>query len=67
HHTMLKQSVIKEFNDGELNERYSAELASLSKMKMNHAISPLENPLIIRITRKNVARLATEITKRKNK
>ncbi|MFN4813659.1 MAG: 50S ribosomal protein L29 [Bacteroidota bacterium] len=64
---MLKQSVIKEFNDGELNERYSAELASLSKMKMNHAISPLENPLIIRITRKNVARLATEITKRKNK
>jgi large subunit ribosomal protein L29 len=64
---MLKQSVIKEFNDGELNERYTAELASLSKMKMNHAISPLENPLIIRITRKNVARLATEITKRKNK
>jgi large subunit ribosomal protein L29 len=64
---MLKQSVIKEFNDGELNERYSAELASLSKMKMNHAISPLENPLIIRTTRKNVARLATEITKRKNK
>ncbi|MFN7690809.1 MAG: 50S ribosomal protein L29 [Bacteroidota bacterium] len=64
---MLKQSVIKEFNDGELNERYTAELASLSKMKMNHAISPLENPLIIRTTRKNVARLATEITKRKNK
>lgn len=64
---MLKQSVIKEFNDGELNERYTAELASLSKMKMNHAISPLENPLIIRTIRKNVARLATEITKRKNK
>jgi large subunit ribosomal protein L29 len=64
---MLKQSVIKEFNDSELNERYTAELASLSKMKMNHAISPLENPLIIRTTRKNVARLATEITKRKNK
>ena len=64
---MLKQSVIKEFNDSELNERYTAELASLSKMKMNHAISPLENPLIIKTTRKNVARLATEITKRKNK
>ena len=64
---MLKQSVIKEFNDGELNERYSAEAASLSKMSMNHAISPLENPLIIRTTRRNVARLATEINKRKNK
>jgi hypothetical protein len=34
---MLKQTVIKEFNDGELNERYAAETASLSKMKMNHA------------------------------
>ena len=39
---MLKQSVIKEFNDGELNERFSAESASLAKMQMNHAISPLE-------------------------
>ena len=64
---MLKQTVIKEFNDGELNERYAAETASFSKMKMNHAISPLENPLVIRSTRKNVARLATEINKRKNK
>jgi large subunit ribosomal protein L29 len=64
---MLKQTVIKEFNDGELNERYVAETASLSKLKMNHAISPLENPLIIRSTRRNVARLATEINKRKNK
>jgi large subunit ribosomal protein L29 len=64
---MLKQSVIKEFNDGELNERFAVETASLSKMNMNHAISPLENPLIIRTTRRNVARLATEINKRKNK
>ncbi|HRG58291.1 MAG TPA: 50S ribosomal protein L29 [Bacteroidia bacterium] len=64
---MLKQSVIKEFSDGELNERFSVESASLSKMQMNHAISPLENPLIIRTTRRNVARLATEINKRKNK
>lgn len=64
---MLKQTVIKEFNDGELNERFTAEAATLSKMKMNHAISPLENPLIIRTTRRNVARLAAEINKRKNK
>lgn len=64
---MLKQSVIKEFNDGELNERYAAESTTLSKLKMNHAISPLENPLIIRTTRRNVARLTTEINKRKNK
>jgi large subunit ribosomal protein L29 len=64
---MLKQSVIKEFNDGELNERYAAEFTTLSKLNMNHAISPLENPLIIRTTRRNVARLVTEINNRKNK
>jgi large subunit ribosomal protein L29 len=31
---------------------------------MAHAISPIENPLQIRIVRRTVARLATELTKR---
>jgi ribosomal protein L29 len=31
---------------------------------MQHAISPLENPLVIREKRKVVARLMTELTKR---
>ncbi|MBO6533028.1 MAG: 50S ribosomal protein L29, partial [Muricauda sp.] len=32
--------------------------------KMAHAVTPLENPLQIRKTRRTVARLATELTKR---
>jgi len=62
---MLKQDVIKEFSDNELTDRLSAEKANLIKIKMNHAVSPLENPLQIRSTRKNIARLATELNKRK--
>jgi len=62
---MLKQDVIKEFTDNELADRLSAEKANLVKIKMNHAVSPLENPLHIRSTRKNIARLATELNKRK--
>ncbi len=64
---MLKQSVINELKDSDLNERYLIEKSTLSKMKMNHTVSPLENPLSIRTTRRNVSRLATEINKRKNK
>jgi len=33
-------------------------------MKMNHAISPLENPLEIRNTRRTIARLKTELRRR---
>jgi large subunit ribosomal protein L29 len=33
-------------------------------MKMNHAISPIENPMKIRVTRRGVAMLHTELTKR---
>ncbi|MCC6253238.1 MAG: 50S ribosomal protein L29 [Bacteroidia bacterium] len=63
---MLKQSTIKQFSNEELNERLSVEIAALSKMKINHAISPLENPLSIKVTRRDIARLKTEINNRKN-
>ena len=34
------------------------------QMQMNHAVTPLENPMLIRKTRRTVARLATELSKR---
>ncbi|MGV2482080.1 UNVERIFIED_CONTAM: 50S ribosomal protein L29, partial [Salmonella enterica subsp. enterica serovar Weltevreden] len=34
--------------------------------RLNHATSPIENPIKIRDSRKTVARLATELTKRNN-
>ncbi|OKZ16105.1 MAG: 50S ribosomal protein L29 [Butyricimonas synergistica] len=45
-------------------EKIETEKAALTKMKMNHAVSPLENPMLIRTTRRNIARLMTELRKR---
>jgi large subunit ribosomal protein L29 len=48
----------------EIKARVEAESSSLDKLKMNHAVSPLESPLVIRSTRRTVARLKTELNKR---
>jgi large subunit ribosomal protein L29 len=40
---------------------------AFSDLKMSHAVSPLENPVQLRNLRRNIARLATETTKRNNK
>jgi large subunit ribosomal protein L29 len=57
---------VAEFSTEELNAKIVSENAAVTKMKLNHAISPMENPMVIRETRKVVARLKTELTKRKN-
>ena len=41
-----------------------AQKAELAQMKLQHSISPLDNPLQIREVRKNIARLATELRQR---
>ncbi len=50
--------------DAELTEKINEERAALNKQTLNHAISPVENPSVIRANRRNVARLLTERTKR---
>ena len=40
------------------------EKAQLDNLKFNHAVSPLDNPMSIRTTRRNVARMMTELAKR---
>lgn len=60
----MKQSEIKELTAGEIVERIEVETASLHKLKMVHAVSPLENPMQIRDARRNVARLKSEQARR---
>ena len=60
----MKTSEIKDLTTEEIKEKIEAEKAALTKMKMNHAVSPLENPMLIRTTRRNIARLMTELRKR---
>lgn len=60
----MKQSVIREMTDEELQERLEGETEALSKLRMNHTITPLENPMVLREKRRAVARIKTEIKKR---
>ena len=60
----MKTSEIKDLTTEEIKEKIETEKAALTKMKMNHAVSPLENPMLIRTTRRNIARLMTELSKR---
>ena len=62
---IMKQSVIKEMATNELEALLETEKARLEKMKVNHMVSPLENPKQITFTRKTVARINTELRSRK--
>ena len=61
----MKSSEIKELTTKELMEKIETERVFLVRQKLNHAVSPLENPLKIKDTRRNVARLLTELNNRK--
>jgi len=60
----MKQSIVKDLTTDELREKISEESGNLLRMKMSQAVSPIENPMKIRSTRKLVARLQTESRKR---
>ncbi len=60
----MKQEVIKELSTPDLTERLEEESKQLVRLKLNHAVSPLENPNKIRAYRRTVARLKTELRKR---
>ncbi len=55
----MKASEIKELTDKEIQERIQLETETLTRLNMNHAVSPLDNPMKIKEARKNIARLQT--------
>ncbi len=63
---MMKQSEIKELSVEELKEKMAEFKKQHADLKIAHSVTPLENPLQIRKARRNVAQLATELTKRDN-
>jgi large subunit ribosomal protein L29 len=60
----MNQEVIKELATQEIKERLIEERAQLVKLKLHHAVSPLENPNQIKAFRKTIARLLTELKRR---
>ena len=63
----MKTREIKELNNKEIQERMNAEIEHLDRLKLNHSISPLDNPLQIKEVRRTIARFATELRQRENK
>ena len=60
----MKQKVILEMTNEELKERLEEERKQLIKMKLAHAVSPLDNPHKMKEYKSTVARLLTEIKRR---
>ena len=55
----MKTAEIKELATKEIKERIDAEKDVLVRLKLNHVVSPLDNPMKIKYARKNIARLLT--------
>ncbi|WP_214071320.1 50S ribosomal protein L29 [Mucilaginibacter sp. dw_454] len=61
----MKNSEITGLATEELVAKLGEERANLTKLKFAHAVSAIENPTRITKVRKDIARLNTELTKRK--
>lgn len=56
----MKTSEIKALSAEKLQEEIAAEKSRLQKLQFAHAITPIENPLRIRESRRLIAKLMTE-------
>ncbi len=62
----MKAQVLTDMPENELHDLLATERDKLIKMKMSHAVSPMENPLQIKFARKAIARVMTELSRRRN-
>ncbi|MBQ8269961.1 MAG: 50S ribosomal protein L29 [Bacteroidaceae bacterium] len=60
----MKIAEIKELATKELQERIEADVTRYAQMKLNHAISPLENPEQLKNLRRDIARMKGELRSR---
>jgi len=60
----MKVTEVKEMTTKEILEKVELERGQLAKMRLNHAISPLENPTKLKQARKDIARMLTVLRER---
>ncbi|MBS7281687.1 50S ribosomal protein L29 [Prevotella sp. P3-120] len=60
----MKTKEIKELETKELAEKLETEVAKYNMMKINHAVTPVENPSQIKAARRDIARMKTELRQR---
>ena len=63
----MKSAEIKDIATKDLEERIAAEKAQLAKLKVQHAVSPVENPSVIKKNRRDIARMLTILRQRNAK
>ncbi len=60
----MKTSEIRELTSKEVLERLQTESENLVRLRLNHSVSPLDNPMKIRESRRNIARMKTILRSR---
>jgi len=60
----MKIKEVREIETKDLMERLEEEVAKYNQMKLNHVITPLENPSQIKATRRDIARMKTVLRQR---
>jgi large subunit ribosomal protein L29 len=60
----MKSSEIRELSIQEVQERIDDLKNVLTRMRINHAVSPLDNPNKLGETKRDIARLKTELSAR---
>lgn len=60
----MKNSEIRELSTKDLEEKLENAQTTLHQMKINHSITPLENPSQLRTMRHDIARMKTELHQR---
>ena len=60
----MKISEVREMSIADLRDRIEIEKSNLDTMKINHAISPLEDTSKFRKTRQDIARMITVLAEK---
>ena len=61
----MKISEIKNMTSDELNEKLADSIKELRQLKFNHSVQSIENPLQIKVLRRQIARMKTIINENK--
>jgi len=62
----MKIAEIRELSSKELVEKIAAIEVELNQMLLNHSITPLESPAVIKEQRRTIARIRTVLRQRDN-
>jgi large subunit ribosomal protein L29 len=61
---MKKKENLREFSTNDLIEKLDNDVMHLTKLNLNHAVNPLDNPNTLGDYRRTIARIKTELRRR---